>query len=92
MSPPPTNSLLDLNHIHQELDEIFFEHQKAVLSADGPRVLALFQAYENSPSEPPEGGGGNPKLPLYREKGRAPSGWGPWKSSAARSTKKSMNG
>jgi len=40
-------SLLELNHIHHELDDLFFLHQAAILGADYSAAKALFRDYED---------------------------------------------
>jgi iron-sulfur cluster repair protein YtfE (RIC family) len=40
-------SLIDLNQIHRELEELFFLHQAAILGSDYPAAKALFQDFED---------------------------------------------
>lgn len=42
------NSLLDLNNIHRELEELFFRHQEAVLKADAVLARTLLQTHEEA--------------------------------------------
>ena len=64
------NKLLEL---HRQLDEVFFEHQRALLRLDLERASLLLQEYEagllahiRDEEEL--------RLPLYRERVRAPVG------------------
>lgn len=76
MSLPPPRCLSDLNHIHHELEEMFFRHQVAVLEADGPAARTLLNAYETALM-------GHLKeeeeilLPLYRERATSIRGGDP---------------
>jgi len=60
-------SLSDLNQVHQELDDLFFRHQVAVLQCDGPKARDLLAAFERGSAvhmrEENE-----ILLPLYRER------------------------
>lgn len=48
MSSPSTKSLLDLNKLHQELDQLFFEHQVALLKGDFPKSRAMLKSFEKA--------------------------------------------
>ncbi len=45
MSFSPTRQIADLNQIHEELDQLFFNHQVEILKDNRPRAKVLFQAY-----------------------------------------------
>jgi iron-sulfur cluster repair protein YtfE (RIC family) len=66
-------SLSDLLTLHQQLDELFFEHQRALLRLDLDRASAMLNAYEaellahiRDEEEL--------MIPLYRERVNAPVG------------------
>ena len=41
-------NLTELNHIHEELDDIFFQHQVAILKNDYDRAKTLLRSYEEA--------------------------------------------
>jgi iron-sulfur cluster repair protein YtfE (RIC family) len=41
-------NLLDLNKLHQELDQLFFEHQMALLKGEFPRSRNMLKAFERA--------------------------------------------
>jgi iron-sulfur cluster repair protein YtfE (RIC family) len=48
MSSQPVKSLLDLNKLHHELDQLFFEHQVALLKGDFSRSRAMLKPFEKA--------------------------------------------
>lgn len=48
MASQNTKSLLDLNKLHQELDQLFFEHQVALLKGDFPHSRAVLKSFEKA--------------------------------------------
>ncbi len=51
MNLPPHESLLELNQIHRELEEIFCRHQVAVLKTDFACARTLLKTYEEGLSD-----------------------------------------
>jgi iron-sulfur cluster repair protein YtfE (RIC family) len=48
MSSPSDKSLLDLNKLHQELDQLFFKHQVALLKGDFSRSMSMLKSFEKA--------------------------------------------
>jgi iron-sulfur cluster repair protein YtfE (RIC family) len=67
MTEPQSKTLLDLNHIHHQLDELFLQHQVALLKGDYVQAKNILKTFEealfNHIKEEEE-----ILLPLYRQR------------------------
>jgi hypothetical protein len=61
MASQPTKSLLELNKLHQELDQLFFEHQVALLKGDFSHSRTMLKSFEKALLQ-------HILLPLYRQR------------------------